>query len=255
MNTKAKPVPLLASLVFLQYRNLPSPIQKLAELCMISSIFHDLYVESLKYSTMIQLPSNIYIPCSSAESLPLLVQPWESKINPPKYLRRTSFMIILKSELDLKIQAYPAWPSLFPCSPFHHEHKMSHTVALFFPTNSSFSSELLFLLHTCAPVIIAIPQCFSYLNIIWFHSLWEKCTFFHFTAQPPVVAIQEIPPAHHTLFTTRIRSTPFITLQRKTWCYFAFLKAINPLNLSYLGALEMEKQLSSLLNLLQTLAF
>lgn len=132
INTEAKPVPLLASLVFLQCINLPSPIQKLSELCMISSIFYDPYLESLKYSIMIELPSNIYIPSSTAESLPQLVQPWESKTNSPKYLRRTSFMIVLKSELDLKIQAYPARPSLRPHSPFHHEHKTLPTVAFFF---------------------------------------------------------------------------------------------------------------------------
>lgn len=133
INTEAKPVPLLASLVFLQCRNLPSFIQRLSELWMINSIFHDLYLESLKYSVMIQPPSNNYIPNSTAESLLQPVQPWESKTNSPKYLRRTSFMIVLKSELDIKIQAYPAWPSLRPCGPFHHEHRMLPTVAFFSP--------------------------------------------------------------------------------------------------------------------------
>lgn len=129
INTEAKPVPLLASPVFLQCRNLPSLIQRLSELWMINSIFHDLYLESLKYSIMIQPPSNNYIPSSTAESLLQPVQPWESKTNSPKYLRRTSFMIVLKSESDIKIQAYPAWPSLHPCRPFHHEHRMLPTAA------------------------------------------------------------------------------------------------------------------------------
>lgn len=153
--------------MFLQCRNLPSPIQILSELCIISSIFYDLYLESLKYAVMIQLPSNIYIPSSTAESLLQWVQHWVSKTNSPKYLRRMSFMIILKSELDLKIQAYPAWPSLFLCTSFHHEHKcyllwLFFFFWPFFSPSSSFSSELLFLLHTCAPAIIATLQCFFY---------------------------------------------------------------------------------------------
>lgn len=56
---------------------------------MISRNFYDLYLETLKYSIMTQLPSNIYTLSSTAESL--LVQPWESKTNSPKYLRRTFF--------------------------------------------------------------------------------------------------------------------------------------------------------------------
>lgn len=151
INTKAKPVPLLASLVFLQCRNLPSPIQILSELCIISSIFYDLYLESLKYSVMIQLPSNIYIPSSTAESLLQWVQHWESKTNSPKYLRRMSFMIILKSELDLKIQAYPAWPSLFLCTSFHHEHKC-YLLWLFF-----FFFGLFF-----PPVALSLLNCFFF---------------------------------------------------------------------------------------------
>lgn len=51
----------------------------------------------------------------------------------------------------------------------------------------------------------------------------------HATVLSPVVIAQENPLSHHTLFTTWIRSTPFITLQIKTWCYFALLKDINPL--------------------------
>lgn len=104
---------------------------------------------------MTRLPSNIYTLSSTAESL--LVQPWGCKTNSPKYLRRTSFMITLENELDLKIQTYAAWPSLYPCSPFRQEHKMLPTGAFFLPPNSSFSSELLIPLHTCAPVMIAIP--------------------------------------------------------------------------------------------------
>lgn len=194
---------------------------------MIGSIFYNPRPSSLKYSIMIQLPSNICIPSRTAESLLQRVQPWESKTHFPKCLRRISFTIILKGVLDLKIQAYPAWASVCPCSPFHHKHQILPTVTIFSPTALSLLSCSFFSTpvpsHNCYSTVFFLPY------IIWFHSLWKKYTFFYFTAQTSGIIIQEIPPARHTLFTTWIRSTPFITLQTTTLCYFAFLKAINPL--------------------------
>lgn len=83
LNTKAGA--LLASLVFLQCRYLPSPIQRLFELCMISSVLYGLYLENLKYLVIIWYKSpaifisrvalqSIYHNCSSTGNLKQIPQ-------------------------------------------------------------------------------------------------------------------------------------------------------------------------------------
>lgn len=83
LNTEAGA--LLASLVFLQFRFLPPPIQRLSELCMMSSVFYGLYLENLKYSVTIPYKSpalfisrgalqSIYHNCSSPGNLKQIPQ-------------------------------------------------------------------------------------------------------------------------------------------------------------------------------------
>lgn len=173
---------------------------------------------------MTELHSNIFTLSSTAESL--LVQPWESKTNSPKYLRRTSFTI-LQSQLDLKMQTYPAWPSLYLCSPFHQEHKMLPTGAFFLPPNSS-SSELLVPLHTCAPVIIAIPGC-PFNPTSFGYTACERNTWSSTFLPSPQSLFHKNPSSSSHLVHSLDCSTLFVKLHITTCCYFALLKAINPL--------------------------